>query len=56
MIALGLLSKVSNLSTIKQIHNGLDNVLPEHRKNLLPLNLKALEAGFNAVQSNTYET
>lgn|SRR5574344_20279 len=52
MIALGLLSKVSNLSSITQIHNGLDNVLPEHRKNLLPLNLKALEAGFNAVQSN----
>lgn len=47
IISLGMLAKVSKLTSIETLHKALDNVLPEHRKNLLPLNLKALEAGFN---------
>ncbi len=46
MISLGLLAKSSELTNVQTLHQGLDNVLPEHRKKLLPLNLKALEAGF----------
>lgn len=47
IISLGILTKVSKLTSIETLHKALDNVLPEHRKNLLPLNLKALETGFN---------
>ncbi|HNW25809.1 MAG TPA: 2-oxoacid:acceptor oxidoreductase family protein [Candidatus Gastranaerophilaceae bacterium] len=47
IISLGILAKVSNLTSIQSLHSALDSVLPEHRKNLLPLNLKALEMGFN---------
>src|SRR5574344_215700 len=45
VISLGILAQVSGLTTVSSLHNGLDNVLPEHRKKLLPLNLKALEQG-----------
>lgn len=47
IISLGILAKVSKLTSIESLHNALDKVLPEHRKNLLPLNLKALQEGFN---------
>lgn len=47
IISLGMLAKISKLTSIETLHKALDNVLPEHRKNLLPLNLKALEAGFH---------
>lgn len=47
IISLGMLAKISKLTSIESLHKALDNVLPEHRKNLLPLNLKALELGFN---------
>lgn len=47
IISLGLLAKVSKLTSVEMLHKALDAVLPEHRKNLLPLNLKALEMGFN---------
>jgi 2-oxoglutarate ferredoxin oxidoreductase subunit gamma len=47
IISLGMLAKVSELTSVKSLHDALSNVLPEHRKNLLPLNLKALELGFN---------
>lgn len=46
IISLGVLAKVSKLTSIESLHKAIENVLPEHRKNLLPLNLKALEAGF----------
>lgn len=46
IISLGILAKVSKLTSIESLHKAIENVLPEHRKNLLPLNLKALEAGF----------
>lgn len=47
IISLGILAKVSELTSIESLHNALEHILPEHRKNLLPLNLKALETGFN---------
>jgi len=47
IISLGILAKVSELTSIETLHNALDKVLPEHRKYLLALNLKALQAGFN---------
>lgn len=47
IISLGLLAKFSKLTSRESIFKGLDAILPEHRKNLLPLNLKALELGFN---------
>lgn len=47
IISLGILSQISKLTSVDSLHKALDNVLPEHRKKLLPLNLKALEAGFN---------
>lgn len=47
IISLGLLAKASKLTSIETLHDALDKVLPEHRKYLLALNLKALEAGFN---------
>jgi len=46
IISLGVLAKISKLTSIGAVHKALENVLPEHRKNLLPLNLKALEMGF----------
>ena len=46
IISLGMLAKLSKLTSIDTLHKALDAVLPEHRKNLLPLNLKALELGF----------
>lgn len=47
VIALGLFAKVSNLTTMDLLHEAIDKVLPEHRKNLLALNLKALQTGFD---------
>jgi 2-oxoglutarate ferredoxin oxidoreductase subunit gamma len=47
IISLGILASVGKLTSIESLHKALENILPEHRKNLLPLNLKALEAGFS---------
>lgn len=49
IIALGILAQVSKLTSIDSLHDALDRVLPEHRKNLLPLNLKALQMGFEFI-------
>lgn len=46
IISLGILAKVSNLTSVESLHRALDNVLPGHRKNLLPLNFQALKEGF----------
>ena len=51
IISLGILAKISKMTSIDSLHKALDNVLPEHRKNLLALNLKALETGFNLKRS-----
>lgn len=47
IISLGILASVSKLTSIESLHNALEHILPEHRKNLLPMNLKALEIGFD---------
>lgn len=49
IISLGILAKISQLTSIETLHKALENILPEHRKNLLPINFKALETGFNLV-------
>lgn len=46
ILALGILAKASKLVSLENLHEALDNVLPAHRKNLLPLNLKALQVGY----------
>jgi len=47
IISLGILAKISKLTSIETLYKAIDMVLPEHRKKLLHINLKALEAGFN---------
>lgn len=47
IISLGILSKVSKLISVEMLHDALDKVLPAHRKNLLAINLKALQTGFD---------
>lgn len=56
IISLGILAKISELTSIDTLHKALDNVLPEHRKNLLPLNLKALQTGFEFIPAPTPAT
>lgn len=46
ILALGVLAKVSRLVSLETLEQALDNVLPPHRKNLLPLNCKALKIGY----------
>lgn len=46
ILSLGIAAKVSGLATIETLTQALDNVIPAHRKNLLPLNLKALKIGY----------
>lgn len=48
IISLGMLAKISKLTSVEKLYDALDKVLPEHRKHLLALNLKALETGFNS--------
>lgn len=46
ILALGIVAKVSKLVSVETLAEALDNVIPAHRKNLLPLNLKALKIGY----------
>ena len=46
ILALGILAKTSGLVDVKTLENALDTVIPPHRKNLLPLNIKALKIGY----------
>ncbi len=46
ILALGLTAKVSKLVTLDNLIQALDIVIPPHRKNLLPLNIKALKIGY----------
>ena len=46
ILALGILAKVSKLVTLESLTEALDAVIPAHRKNLIPLNLKALKIGY----------
>ena len=46
ILALGLLAKASKLVSVDSLSHALDTVIPPHRKNLLPLNLEALQIGY----------
>ena len=46
ILALGLVSKASKLISLENLEKALDNVIPPHRKNLLPLNIQALKIGY----------
>ena len=46
ILALGIVSKASKLISLETLEKALDNVIPAHRKNLLPLNIKALKIGY----------
>ena len=46
ILALGILAKASKLVSVETLSHALDNVIPPHRKNLPPLNLKASQIGY----------
>ena len=46
ILALGLVAKASKLVNLEVLEKALDNVIPPHRKNLLPLNIQALKIGY----------
>lgn len=46
ILALGILSKASKLISLKTLENALQNVIPSHRKNLIPKNIEALNLGY----------
>ena len=46
ILALGILAKASKLVSLESLNQALDIVIPPHRKNLLPLNIKALKIGY----------
>lgn len=45
IISLGILAKISKLTSLDILERALDIVIPAHRKNLLPMNVKALKIG-----------
>lgn len=46
ILSLGILAKADNAVSIETLNHALDAVIPPHRKNLLPLNIKALKIGY----------
>lgn len=46
ILALGFLNKAGKLVSQETLEQALDIVLPPHRKNLLPMNIKALKIGY----------
>ena len=46
ILSLGVLAKISNLVSLETLEKALDKVIPPHRKNLIPLNIKALRLGY----------
>ena len=46
ILALGILSKISGLVSLETLENALNNVIPAHRKNLIPKNIEALKLGY----------
>ena len=45
-LALGILSSVSGLVSLQILEKALYNVIPPHRKNLIPKNIEALKLGY----------
>ena len=46
ILALGVLAKVSQLVSLQTLEKALDLVIPPHRKSFMPLNIRALSAGY----------
>lgn len=46
ILSLGILAKGSGIVSLEYLNQALDAVIPPHRKNLLPLNIKALKIGY----------
>ncbi len=46
ILSLGILSKVSGLISLETLEKALNNVIPPHRRNLIPKNLEALKLGY----------
>lgn len=46
ILALGILAKADKIISLEYLNQALDAVIPPHRKNLLPLNEKALKIGY----------
>jgi 2-oxoglutarate ferredoxin oxidoreductase subunit gamma len=46
ILALGVLSQVSGLISLEILEKALHNVIPPHRKNLIPKNIEALKLGY----------
>ena len=46
ILALGILAKAGKVVSLETFSQALDAVIPPHRKNLLPLNIKALKIGY----------
>ena len=46
ILSLGVLAKISKLVSVSTLEKALNTVIPPHRRNLLPLNIKALNLGY----------
>lgn len=46
ILALGILSRVSKIITLSTLEKALNNVIPVHRKHLIPKNIEALKLGY----------
>ena len=46
ILALGILSRISGLVSLEVLGKALNNVIPPHRKSLIPKNIEALKLGY----------
>lgn len=46
ILALGILAKISKTINLSTLEKALNNVIPAHRKNLIPKNIEALKLGY----------
>lgn len=46
ILALGVFARVSNLVSLETLEKALNNVIPPHRKALIPKNIEALKLGY----------
>jgi len=46
ILSLGILAKISGLISVETLTKALNNVIPAHRKNLIPKNIEALNLGY----------
>ena len=46
ILALGIVSKITKTTSLETLEKALYNVIPAHRKNLIPKNIEALKLGY----------